>query len=107
MKKNYEKHEIQEAMTHLLNAHEVMQDVELMKVVKEKMNGMHKIKSIQDLRDVANNPKEEKDESVESESTLGKDMDSDITPDDKAEKESKLDRVKNSKNPTVVGRTYK
>lgn len=67
--KKYEKHEIHEAVTHLMNAHEVMKDPELMKLVKEKMKGAQKITSIQDLKEAASESQKEEEGEHETKST--------------------------------------
>jgi len=64
--KKYTKEQIQEAMTHLTNAHEIMTDPELMKAVKTKMKGLGKIKSIADIREAASESQKEEDTESES-----------------------------------------
>ena len=93
--------EVKEAVNTLINANEILQNPELMKLVKEKQKSLAKVTSIQGLRDLANNP--EKEDESEDRETLTKD----ITPDDKAVDEPMDKRIKNSSNPTIVGKQYK
>lgn len=89
----YAKHEIHSAMNKLMDAHEVMADPEMMKHVKNKMKGMHKIKSIDDLREAHSESQNEDEEELPETENL--------------ELESKETHVKNSKYPTIVGKKIK
>lgn len=96
----YDKYEIKRAMDTLMEAADIMEDKKLYKAVKAEMERQAgKIKSIQDLRDLANGEKKEV--------KVGKGMEEKATPDDHAEDEGKEDRIKNSSSPTTVGRTLK
>ena len=98
----YDKWEIKRAMDTLMEAADIMEDKKLYKAVRAEMERQAgKIKSIQDIRDAASNFGNKKEVKV------GKGMEDKSTPDDHAEDEEKEDRVKNSSNPTVVGRTLK
>lgn len=100
-KKEYEPWEIKNALGTLIEAAEIMENKDLYKKVQAMMEKTaKKITSIQDIRDAANNYKEE-------EKAEGETLDKKMTPDDHAEEESKEKRVKSSSNPTMVGRQYK
>jgi len=109
-----------EAMHHLMKAEEIKADPKLMALVeKEIATHKKKIKSISDIRKAASEfdpeaeDKKEKEAPEGSKKDLkedkkeGETMDKKMTPDDHAEKEDKVSRVKNSKNPTMVGRQLK
>jgi len=100
--------EVKEAMSTLISASDILQNKEMMKLVKKKQAGLNKVSSIKDLRDLANSPSDDEDEAHEmAEEKSGETMDKDMTPDDKASKEPMNKRIKNSSNPTIVGKSYK
>lgn len=96
--------EVKEAINTLMSADAILKNPDMMKLVKEKQKSLAKVTSIQGLRDLANNPEKEEDDEDEAE---GETMDEDMTPDDKAVDEPMDKRIKNSANPTIVGKQYK
>jgi hypothetical protein len=96
--KKYTMEELTEAIEHLAGAHEVMKDKDLMAAVKEKMKGMSKIKSIQDIREAAS------ESQIEEEEVHDKGIEK-VPP--KMAGEDKEKHVKNSDRPTVVGKAMK
>lgn len=98
--KKFDKYEIRNAAHTIMEAHQHMNDKEMMKEVNALFGSVKKrVRSTDDLRAAQ--------QRVAAEENEYPDMDDNDTPDDKASKESKSKRVKNSSSPTVVGKVMK
>lgn len=104
-KKEFSKYEVEDAIRAIMSAEDVLENKALMKEVKRKLEQANKkVGSISDIRKLAEKPNFGLEDALEDVAEM--DKGDTKTPDDKAE-ESNEKRVKNSKNPTIVGKTMK
>ena len=106
-KKEYSSQEVQDAISDILRTHDHLSKKDLMKLVNKKLDGAKGIRSIADLQ--AKSQEVDKAAGGYGGEEIGPIGERDVndTPDDKAAKEDNKSRVKNSKNPTTVGKVMK
>lgn len=106
-KKEYSSEEVQSAISDILRTHDHLSKKDLMKLVNKKLDGAKGIRSIADLQ--AKSQEVDKAAGGYGGEEIGVVGERDVndTPDDKATKEDNKSRVKNSKNPTTVGKVMK